>query len=370
MLDSAETTELRALQTRAYGRGGGLTDAEAARLRELEDTASRRADPVHAVPVGAGGSATATAVIEPAPPSHDLTPPESRGHEPVPGRPSPPAEAVQPHEAPLTASSVPTSRRPGRWRAVIGGALIAVVGVGVGWLLFGDRGPQSLALTDEQQGWQNQLLASAEYDAGSLRALAEEEGVVVWYATKKDAELACIILGDGENTRPSCTTAADIALQGLFGQFRTTEGESEREFSAQVLLDSEGDPAATVSSFLMSGEILEFRFATPEEEEAAAELSEAGFDTQSLWIIGRDGDVPLWTGVKPATTEQCLIYDGSDPDPEMTCADTETLWQEGGSLVLDRADAETGDLTRFEHFVGGGGSYLTITKGIERTDAS
>lgn len=378
MPDTAEIDELRTLQARAYGRGGGLTDAEAARLRELEGVRAGSGVasvaiaelPIAAVireedaPAGGGSGAEAR-------PESQNSARQRAGADAgaVPDGDHPAVRAGAGAETPPTAS---TSRSPRRHRhaLVIVAVLIAAAGLGLGWLLFGDRGPQAMALTGEQQEWQNRLLASAEYDAGSIRAVAEEEGVLVWYATKKDGELACVILSDGKNTRPSCTLAADIALRGLYGQFRTPEGEDEREIDAQVLLDAEGDPAVTVSSFLLTGVILDFRYATDEDAEAAAKLGETGFDPQALWVVGRDGDIPLWSGVKSATSEQCLVYDGSAPDPDMVCGDTDTLWQDGGSLVLDRVDSETGGLTRFEYIVGGGSSYLTITKGIERGDAS
>lgn len=428
MLDTAGTDELRALQARAYGRGGRLTDAEAARLRELELIRAVRSDATAELPSAAElpkaaevriaaelpsaaevpkaaelpsaaelpkaavlreeDTRSGGGIAAEAPPERQISarkrarvdaggPSGGEGHADRAGGADAgeASGADDPAERARDGAESSPRASAGRLRShlrmlVIVAVLIAAAGVGLGWLLFGDRGAPGIQLTPEQQQWQNRLLASAEYDAGSLRAVGEEVGVVVWYATKKDGELVCVILSDGENTRPSCTTATDSAIQGLHGQFRTPDGENERQIDAQVLLDEEGDPAVTVSSYLLNGEILEFPFATDEEADAAAKLGEAGFDPQTLWIVGRDGDTPLWSAVRPATSEQCLIYDGSEPDPDMICDDAETLWQGGGSLVLDEIDAETGDLTRFEYVFGGGASYLTITKGIERGDVS
>src|SRR5690606_10262333 len=41
MLEQSERDELRSLQLKAYGRAGGLTEAEAERLRELESHGRR-----------------------------------------------------------------------------------------------------------------------------------------------------------------------------------------------------------------------------------------------------------------------------------------------------------------------------------------
>ena len=42
MLDADELAEMRALQARAYGRDGGLSQVEGARLRGLEEGAGGR----------------------------------------------------------------------------------------------------------------------------------------------------------------------------------------------------------------------------------------------------------------------------------------------------------------------------------------
>ena len=62
MLQESESAELRALQGKAYGRDGGLTEVEAARLRELE---SMRVEPDATVLAAAAAGPGADAVDAP-----------------------------------------------------------------------------------------------------------------------------------------------------------------------------------------------------------------------------------------------------------------------------------------------------------------
>lgn len=156
-------------------------------------------------------------------------------------------------------------------------------------------------------------------------------------------------------------------MQGLDGQFRTPAGDAEREVSAFVSLDAEGDPAVTLSSQLLNGEVLTFPTYAPGDEQTAAELAEAGYDPNSLWVIGHDGDVPLWSAIDPVDSRQCLIYDGSGPDTVKVCDAAEAIW-DGGSLVIERRDEASGEITRYEQ-VFDNGAHLVITKGIEPGDA-
>ena len=268
MLDAAEKDELRSLQARAYGRHGGLTDADLERLHELESS--------RAVRSGASRPSAEERRRTDAGPLEVFVEADERPD------PAERADSVDDSDDSEQEGTAPERASRGRalrrhWRGLVAGAaVIAVAGIGIGGMLFGDRGAPAVELTPEQQEWQNELLATAEYDPGSLRAVGEEEGVVAWYATKKDGELVCVILSDGRNTRPSCTTAAGIAVQGLNGQFRTPAGEAERLVDAHVQLDAEGDPAVTLSSQLLNGEVSVFPTYSPEEEETAATLAASG----------------------------------------------------------------------------------------------
>ncbi len=60
--------------------------------------------------------------------------------------------------------------------AVLAVAALLVVGVGVGWLLFGRSAATPVALSAQQQEWQSALIAGGRYDPGSVRALAVRAG--------------------------------------------------------------------------------------------------------------------------------------------------------------------------------------------------
>ena len=303
MLDVEDSVELRALQARAYGRSGALSDAEAERLRELE-----------AARVSEDGLAATTA---PDTAESASQPGESAPHrEPAHRRPT---DAVATEPRPHDVSARTVLRR--RWPVVLGVSVVLfVVGVLLGWLLFADRGPRPLQLTTTQQDWQAALIASGDFDPGSVRALREEDGVVIWFATKEG----------GAN---------------------------------------QGEPAVIARSYITSPQTIA-TFASQEEVEAAEALAEAtGLDGRSIAVVGYDGGVPIWTGIDMATQRFCLVFDGSMPDPPMVCDDSLMLSGAESTLALDVEDAG-GVATRYEYRFGYGQQYLTVTKGEAGDDAA
>lgn len=371
MLRADEIEELRALQARAYGRGGGLTDADADRLRQLEDTRSpvvqsepgfgptsdaEREPLIDAVPLQAtslhGPGAGARVTAEP----HRPTNPHQDTEPPRDG--VAPASDEQPRP-----DALPRALR-GRWPvAAVSVAVLVGLGVLIGWLVFADRGAGAISLTPEQQQWQSELLATGLYDSGSLRAIREEEGVVIWSATQKGGENVCLILADGQSSAPACTTEEQVRSQGLYASITTVgEGELQNVVDAQMYLDDEGDAAVIAYSYITSSNS-GMQFASPSEAEAAAQLEGFGYDRRSIMVVGYDGDVPVWFATEKNTQRACLIYDGSQPDPLHACV--EGIWtaSEGLPLMLDRVD-EDGSTTRYEYELGMGRQYLTISKGV------
>lgn len=367
MLRADEIEELRALQARAYGRGGGLTAADADRLRQLEDTRSpaTRAEPDVGQPSDAERGPLIDAVPLGAAPLVDL-PAERR---PTADRPPPTSfyrDLESPHDAVAPASderSRPDALSRRRWPvAALSIAVLIGFGVLIGWLAFADRGTGAISLTTEQQQWQSELLATGLYDSGSLRAVREEEGVVIWFATQKSGENVCLILADGQSSVPSCTTGEQVRAQGLYSSIATEgEGELQTVVDAQMYLDDEGDPAVIAYSYITSSNG-GMQFASPAEAEAAAQLEDSGYDRRSVMVVGYDGDVPVWFAKERDTQLACLIYDGSEPDPLHACLDGLWTAPEGLSLVLDRVEGD-GSTTRYEYQLGVGSQYLTISKG-------
>lgn len=353
MLDVEDSVELRALQARAYGRSGALSDAEAERLRELE-----------AARVSEDGLAATTAPVTAAPASQ---PGESAPHrEPAHRRPTD-AVAADPGLHDVSARTV--LRR--RWPVVLGVSVVfVVVGVLLGWLLFADRGPRPLQLTATQQDWQAALIASGDFDSGSIRALQEEEGVVIWFATKEGGANVCLVLGDDRATAPACTTREQASIQGVNATLTTVVDESQSyDVEVQMLLTPKGEPAIIARSYITSPQTTA-TFASQEEVEAAEALAEAtGLDRRSIAVVGYDAGVPIWTGIDMATQRFCLVFDGSMPDPPMVCDDSLMLSGAESTLALDVEDAG-GVATRYEYRFGYGQQYLTVTKGEAGDDAA
>lgn len=345
MLDAEDSVELRALQARAYGRSGALSAAEAERLHELESAR---------VPEDGLAASTSPGPSEPA------------QREPAQREP---ADVVATGPGPHDVSALTVLRR--RWPVVLGVSVVfVVVGVLLGWLLFADRGPGPLQLTTTQQDWQAAIIASGDFDLGSIRALQEEEGVVIWFATKEGGANVCLVLGDDRATAPACTTREQASIQGVNATLTTVVDESQSyDVEVQMLLTPDGEPAVIVRSYITSPQT-NATFASQEEVQAAEALAEAtGLDHRSIAVVGYDAGVPIWTGIDMETQRFCLVFDGSMPDPPMVCDDTLMLSGAESTLALDVEDAG-GVATRYEYRFGYGQQYLTVTKGEAGDDAA
>lgn len=238
MPDAEAIVELRSLQERAYGRGGGLSDVDAARLRELEglpavERGSATAEEPRVVERGSEATETKRGSL------HRF---QGTGDSSPSGRST------------TEARSTPRLRSGLRARGAALAALIVaiLVGVLVGWALFSPRAPQAVPLSAEQQSWQNEILVSAVYDSGSLRPIAEEDGTIVWFATRDGGDIVCAIISDGETTAPACRERDVAIMRGLQTSLRREVDGGEGLVEAQILFDAEGDPAALTSHSLIT----------------------------------------------------------------------------------------------------------------------
>ncbi|WP_435743123.1 hypothetical protein [Microbacterium sp. PMB16] len=354
MLSAEEVAELRALHERAYGREGGLTATEAARLRELDERRLTTASGSRVVE--ARDSWVAEPVEAPA-----LGPSTGSGTQESASAESPATDDVI---EPAVGGTLRSLLRA-RWRPVaLAVVALLAIGVGAGWALFGRSSDAVVALTSEQQEWQNDLLVAGRYDAGSVRAVAVEEGVVVWTATKDDRAQTCLILSDGKTTAPTCQKAETVADMGLQGSMVVTEdGDTEQpvgEVNAQLLLSASGEPAVVVNTFDYS-DMGMITYASEEETRIAERLVEEGMDPGSIWVVGYDRGVPIWSTMTVDSGRQCLVYDGSTDPIEMTCDDTQLLQEQGASLVVEHV-GEDGEKTTFELSPNVGPTYLVITR--------
>lgn len=370
MPDAEELEELRSLQARAYGRDAVLSDADADRLRELEDrrvaraAASAERDAADRAAADREKAHRENTEQENAGPDTTLTAEPhavSALHHPREDDEDPPPDAEGrsgPRAVPLR------SLLRSRWRPfAIAAVAVLVIGLGVGWLAFGRSAVAPVALSAEQQGWEDKLVAVGGYDAGSIRALAVEEGAVIWSATKDGRVRTCLILGTGDMTTPSCDRTERVAETGIYGSIMVRDADdAQLQVNAQMLLTAAGEPAVAVNSYDYEPSESGITYANETESQTAERLADAGFEPGSLWVVGYDGDVPVWTGMQLESQNRCLIYDGSSPDSPMTCADPETMQDQAASLVLNVTSVATGQVTHLEVAPNRGPGYLVITR--------
>lgn len=358
MLGADEVEELRSLQARAYGREAALSEAETLRLNDLEDRRVTRAVTAPAGEETEAESPPAAADVQ----SGAAGDPPASASEGLGSGGADAAPAVTATPSPASASLLSLARA--HWRPfAIAATAALVIGVGIGWLAFGAAGATPVALTDEQQSWQADLVASGDYDSGSIRALAVEEGAVIWTATKGERERTCLILSTGDVTVPSCDRTESIAETGIYGAITVRDADDkQRQVGAQMLLTAAGEPAVAVNSYDYEPTESGITYANETESQTAERLVDDGFEPGSLWVIGYDGDVPVWSAMQLDSQNQCLIYDGSTPEAPMTCADPETMQDQASSLVLNVTDVETGEVTHLEMASNQGPSYLVITR--------
>ncbi|WP_334149047.1 hypothetical protein [Microbacterium sp.] len=355
MLGAEERDELRALQARAYGRGGELSEAEAGRLREL----SRRQ--AETAPVEPPRGVAPVPVLISGVPEALVAPPRAEE----------PASAASTSD--ISADDAPTDTTPGslrsalmtHWRpALIAAVAALIVGLGAGWLLFGRSSAEAVELTPQQQQWQA-ALADGGYDPGSLRAIAEQDGVVLWYATKMAGEKTCLVIGDGEQVEVSCQGTEVVRVSGLLARL-VLEGEQETEISGQLLLSPGGEPAVMVSVSGITADTAPV-YANEDEERFAEGLVSQGFNENTVFVVGYDGEHAIWTGFHPENGTQCLIYVVSLAESVSHCGEdglTENLW-------VEYIDPQTSETTRAEwNWTSSVGANLVITKSEDTGDAA
>lgn len=358
MPDDDEVIELRDLQARAYGRGGGLTASDAARLDQLARRQAERA---------AKGAATEVLAAEPV---ISGVPDEVRHHlrdarrDAEPTDVAPPAVASPadpPHDGdPRLGSPGTGALLRERWRPMLmAAAAVLALGIGLGWFLFGRGAADAVALTPAQQEWQREIIGEATYDQGSLRAVAVEAGVVLWIATKKDGDLTCLVLGDGAHTTSECDTSVAVRDDGLFGTLMVERGEGQTEVTAQMILTAAGQPAVVSDSYEYDPGSMTNTYANEEEEDFASTMVAQGFDARTVWVVGYDGEIPVWSGVRTDDATQCLIYGATDGVADIRCEDAAA----GEGLWVEHVDPATAQTTRVEwQFSPNHGNYLVITR--------
>lgn len=362
MPDADETGELRALQARAYGRVGRLTDAEAVRLQELE---GRRIEaPAAPAPVDAVRQ-------DRHPPGRESDPSADaeRSGAPVTG----PVVARMGVEGEGTASQdgAPVATAPSpwrdvlrrRWKPVVAASALLLLGIGAGWLLFSPEF-DGVTLSESETERRLELYADEDFDEGSLRAVARDDDALAWFATKRDGELSCLVLDVGETSQANCVASEEVDAFSLNvsvtiadqddGGDRAVGGQS---VNAYAMLSTTGQPMVALQRWDFESSMLD-QF-DGDERVRAEELLEAGFHP-GLSVVGYFRDEPVWLAERVGEQdeiEKCLIADAAAAS---VCQLGDTGTQDAIRLEPPATDGSSPVIeVRFSQW---GTPYLTITE--------
>lgn len=369
MAATEDIRELRALQAKAYGRDGGLTDAEARRLNDLEAARSMRVLPVMSDdPLGPAGP------IESEPPA-PAGPMESEPPAPAATSPETVADARGDERdagSATTASSLSTLLRAHLRDVVLASLALLLIGIATGWAVFGraDDGPR---LTAGQQERLVELQTGGEYDDGSVRLIAEDDDAVVWYATRREGELACVVLDVGEASQDQCSRAdadggepLNVSLSVPVADPDDPAEEYGTSISATVGYATSGEPLAWIYRWEIDDTMLG-QFDGAERERAEALVADGYLP--GLSIVGYFHDEPVWLADRPADGTQsggfvqCMVVDAAS---EATACQVSDDDRNGGlrALSLETADDGTTVLWTLRiRFTGWGSPFLTIEQG-------
>lgn len=362
MPSETEAEELRALQRKAYGRGGLLTAAESRRLRVLDD--ARRSHAAAASPeqpeTGGGAGSTTRGQTEPATEPDRETPAANTASEAADV-----SSAVLTQHAPVVQAS-PRQPTPARAAAPrrVGVALVTAIavmlalGVGIGWGLFAPRGG-GIPLTAEQQQRLGELVTEA-FDPGTVRAVAQEGDALVWYATKDEGSAACLVLDVGVQSQTNCL-AAEESGRGLSASLSLPGETGSDTIQATMLLSTTGEPLVAIQRW---GGLDALLAQFPEDVRDRAEsLTTQGFEL-GISLVGVFRDAPVWLGDRVSeqgATERCLIVDAAGP---IVCKGFETAFAEGlgVDLVFVDPSGEEEALTALDlQFTNQQTPYLTVS---------
>ncbi|WP_439256129.1 hypothetical protein [Microbacterium sp. A94] len=300
MLDESETAQLRSLQKRAYGRGGGLAAEDAARLHELESKLRPRV--------------AAPSVVEPVERAAPVWGAEAVELSEVPDGSELPEESPSPEPE----ASAPSRRTRGRRRLALAAVGALLIGMGIGWTLWGwNTAEFALATTHSEK--RAELEKSGDYDPGTVAALSESHGVVIWRAESQEGERTCIIVTTPVQKQSGCAELDQSNLGAANVSITVPEGdEAEGQMlNAFLLLSANGEVVPAIQLWNPEDNNWESQF-SEEEREALDRVEAAGFDRNSLSILGYDGERPIWTSWG---NEMCLIVE-SDAGIASGCSST------------------------------------------------
>lgn len=323
MLDSTEAARRRELHGRVYASGGSLTDAELAELHDLDNRSlAAVAEPTPAEP---------TAPVEPAEPvvrgsqlpASDLEVAANSDPRTEPGR--------EPSTAPSREAAQPARPRR-RWMLPVIAVVAILVGAALGRFVLGG-GADSPRLDAGQQKIWAQLEASGTYTPGSVSLVGSKFGADVWTAHRVESDVDCMILTRGEDHTEACgLLEPEQGDSDLSTVLSYTEDGVEYGLYATISRDLQGNPLAFMQR---QNQVWDWRSMYTDAELAiASTLEAAGFEGESLIIVGYDGDVPVWLYERDRYCVM-IVRDGA---VQQECADVGNNSVQT-TLVLDAGDA-------------------------------
>lgn len=356
--DADDANELRALQERAYGRDGGLSAVDAARLEELEKWR-----------VAAAHSQT-----HPQPRVEDVpdepTPPLGRAELPEPVGLVDSAPATTATTATAATTTAPASLRSAIRRhwgvAALACAGLLVVGLGAGWALFGRDGG-GVPLSSEEQQRSIDLQSAGDYDPGSIEAIGRDGDAIVWFGTKKNGDMECIVLDVAGESSSGCQIAGEpersYGLSAAVVDSSGADGSGE-QISATADRTHTGEMIALIQRWELDMDDWIHQF-DPGEQDRAEELFDRGYEPFSLAVMGYAGGAPVWSATRTEgfTTQQCLIVDAVEAT---NCTDANDGMIPGEGVVIEgvTVDDMGGQTTPWAvtlDFTSMGRSYLIVT---------
>lgn len=362
MLSADETAELRMLQAKAYGPDGGITAAELDRLRELNPVRLRSAAVAEdaATPAGApdrrldAGLATGAvpeasgletgAGPETAPRTETAPDPEPRTTTSSTSSTSSDEPNADPPQASASTEGQPWRRHPLAF--AVAASIALVLGVGIGWLVFGRGTGPGIPITAEQQVRGEQLAEESNLDAGSILPMAEDDDVLVWVGTRDSGEITCMIIEDGEHDAPSCAPTESIAETGLHGMLARDASDSSQNatemISASLGFTAGDEPVVMIQGgwMMSSGTDYLDQFTDPEQRETAERLLDDGLDEWSPMLAAYDGDTQIWIGTRDSGQQACIYY-GGGPDASSVCGPIGEAQTDGMTMMVPYRVGET-----------------------------
>lgn len=361
-----DDAELRDLLEKAYGRHSSLSEADAARLRELQEPSAKspesspepQAAPAESgTTLGESGRDDDVVAFD-----VDTIPSVGRGaEEPSPSDASAAETILEADHAPAAAAHGIKGALRGHGKVVaVASILLVVLGIAVGWVLSGGATP-GVALTAAQQ--ERKLELQIGYDEGSLRMIGQDDEAVVWFGTRQDGTFECVILDVGAKSASSCqrADAVDTNMYNNGAAVMTGEGADTTQTMATAVRSTSGEVVAFIQRWTTgpSDWLSQFQ---GEEADRAEELLAEGYEEYSFWIVGYFRGAPVWSAERfdGQTNQLCLIVDAVD---EVACRPSEEARVDGiavGGLTTDSSGAVTEQWRVKLGYTSTGSAYLTI----------